>query len=160
MPPVGEGPVRALPGNSACYPRQVFIANANLLGEGFWEAEFNEALLQQNCTLWISPTLEVQQHQHRGILEYVALRYRHGRCYGGRRLRCASQPERKRLLRSIPFIPLALFFRAARAVWRKRRNRGRFLLVSPLLVVYFCAWATGEAVGYLFGAGQSCLDTD
>jgi len=40
---------------------------------------------------------------------------------------------------------------------RKRRHRGRFLLATPLLLVYLAVYAAGEAVGYAFGGGQSLL---
>jgi glycosyltransferase involved in cell wall biosynthesis len=160
MPPISSGDARALPGNNACYSRAVLTQNADLLRDGFWEAEFNVSILRRHCTLSISPELCVEQRQERGLFEYVALRFRHGRCYGGRRFRDSTRPERNRLLWTMPLIPGVLFWRAARSVFRKRQYRGQFVLASPLLCVYFSAWAAGEAVGYLFGTGTSCLDTD
>jgi glycosyltransferase involved in cell wall biosynthesis len=152
MPPMAEGLTRTLAGNNACYRREVLLEHAELLRDGFWEAEFNHALLRAGCRMWIAPSLEVGQRQQRGLLAYIPLRYRHGRCYGARR-------EKKHWL-GAPLIPALLYFRAARAVFGKRRNRVVFLTVSPLVLVYMTAWAVGEIAGYLFGAGRSCLETD
>lgn len=160
MPPVAGGTTRTLPGNNACYPRALLARNSELLRDGFWEAEFNQSVAERQCTLSISPELGVEQRQQRGVFEYMFLRYRHGRCYGGRRFEFAPKAERRRLLWNIPLIPVVLFWRSARAVFRKGHNRSKFLLTSPLLAAYFLAWAIGEATGYVFGSGASCLDTD
>ena len=152
MPPVTEGFTRSLPGNNACYRREILLAHSELLREGFWEAEFNHALLRAGCKMWMAPSLEVSQRQQRGLLEYIPLRFRHGRCYGARR-------DRKPWL-AAPLIPMVLFLRAARAVFSRRRDQIVFVAVSPFVFVYMVSWALGEVAGYLFGAGQSCLQTD
>ena len=152
MPPVTEGFTRSLPGNNACYRSEILRAHAELLREGFWEAEFNHALLRAGCKMWMAPALEVSQRQERGFLEYIPLRFRHGRCYGARR-------DRKPWL-AAPLIPAVLFLRAARAVFGKRRDRIVFVAVSPLVFAYMVSWAAGEIAGYLFGPGRSCLKTD
>lgn len=152
MPPVTEGFTRSLPGNNACYRREILLAHSELLCEGFWEAEFNHELLRAGCKMWMTPSLEVSQRQERGLFEYIPLRFRHGRCYGARRA--------KKHWLAAPLIPLILFLRAARAVFSKRRDRVLYLYVSPLVFIYIVCWAAGEITGYLFGSGQSCLETD
>ena len=152
MPPVAEGFTGSLPGNNACYRREILTTHSELLREGFWEAEFNHAVALAGCKMWMAPTLEISQRQQRGPLEFIPLRFRHGRCYGARRA------EKNWLV--APLIPLILFLRGARAVFGKRRDRIRYLSVSPLVFVYLLSWAAGEITGYLFGAGPSCLETD
>ena len=159
MPPHAEGPAKMLPGNNACYRRTVFDDNRNLLEEGFWEAEFNQAV-SKGRRFWMCADLAVEQHQHRGMFAYIGLRYDHGRCYGARRYRSASAAERRKLIAQSPLIPLVLFVRSARAVLQQDRHRARFLFCCPLLVLYFLAWGVGEMVGYLKGAGGSCAKTD
>ena len=151
QPPLPEGPAQHLPGNNACYPRTVLDRYGHLLLQGFWEADFNAAL-RKTESLCVVAGCDVIQHQQRGILEYIPLRFRHGRCYGARR-------EDKRLAR-VPVVPAVLFLRAARTVFAKKQRRIHFLFASPLLLVYFCAWAAGEAWGYIFGAGDSCSGSD
>jgi len=158
LPPVAEGPVRTLPGTGACYPRDLLLEHSALLREGFWEAELNEALARRNVIFWMSPDLAVKQHQRRGLLEFIALRFRHGRCYGARRMAAARSRAWMGLLLRAPLAPFALLARSAWAVFRKRRYRRRFFLASPLLFLCFCSWAGGEAVGYLLG-GHS-METD
>ncbi len=158
LPPVTEGPVRTLPGTGACYPRELLLEESALLREGFWEAELNEALARRNVTFWMSPELAVKQHQRRGLLEFIAVRFRHGRCYGARRVATARSRTWMVLLLRAPVVPFVLLARAARAVFRKRQHRGRFLFTFPLLFLCFCSWAGGESIGYLLG-GHS-LETD
>jgi glycosyltransferase involved in cell wall biosynthesis len=156
LPPVEEGPVKTLPGTGACYPRELLLEHTDLLREGFWEAELNEALARRNVSFWMSPALAVRQHQQRGLLEFIAVRFRHGRCFGAR---CATH-TRSRILPQLraPLVPFVLLMRAARAVFRKGRNRVQFLCAFPLLFLCFCSWAGGESLGYLLGGNS--LETD
>ena len=159
MQPLTEGPTKMLPGNNACYRRQLFENNRALLKEGFWEAEFNHEIASEK-PFWMCASVPVTQHQMRGAFRYIPLRYRHGRCYGARRFQTTPPSMRTKLILQSPLIPLVLFVRAARAVFTKRMHRLRFLGCCPLLVLYFLAWGVGEAVGYLKGAGGSCAQTD
>lgn len=151
LPPLPAGPIDHLPGTNACYPRAVFERYGHLIEDGFWEAEFN-AGARKTTPLVSVEDCDVTQHQDRGAFEFVALRFRHGRCYGARR--------QDRHWGRVPLIPAILCWRAARAVFGKRRHGWRLLAVSPLVLLYFCAWAAGEAVGYALGAGSACSDTD
>lgn len=158
--PAGGGPARALPGNTAVYSRAILDKYRHLLKEGFWEAEFNHALMADGVSFWIDPGLAVEQHQVRGTLDYLALRYRHGRCYGWRRFQGAARSKRWRLLAGTPAVPLILYARAIRSVLAQKEHTGFFLLASPLLFCYYAAWSLGEAAGYVSGAGDRWWDTD
>ncbi len=151
QPPLENGLTRHLPGNNACYKREVLERYGHLLKDGFWEAEFNAEVVKSEPFRMVADC-EVIQHQRRGLFEYIPLRFQHGRCYGARR------PDRN--LARVPLIPAILFWRAVRAVFSRRGNRLRFLILSPVLLAYFAAWAAGEAWGYCFGAGDSCSHTD
>jgi glycosyltransferase involved in cell wall biosynthesis len=84
MPPVGLGSVGGLPGNNACYRREVLERFASLYERGFWEHEFNRELVASGYVLWQDPRLVVTHHKPYRFLPYLALRYRHARCFGGR----------------------------------------------------------------------------
>lgn len=159
LPPGRAGRTGHLPGNNACYRREVLRARSALLRDGFWEAEFNQALIAEGERFEMVPEAVVEQRQHRGLLEYAALRYRHGRCYGGRRVE-AAPGERVRLLLRSPLIPAILFARALRAVSGRPEYRARFLGAAPVFVVYILCWALGEMTGYAFGAGATSVETD
>jgi len=160
LPPMAEGETPGLPGNNAIYTRAILRENADLLQEGFWEAEFNRELIRRGHRLWMCPDLAVEQRQHRGAFEYIPLRYRHGRCYGARRVRVASPELLRKLWTRAPLIPAVLFGRSVRAVLRRRSHRMLFAIVSPLVLIHILAWAAGEIVGYALGAGCSCVETD
>jgi glycosyltransferase involved in cell wall biosynthesis len=160
LPPAPRGVTRALPGNNAIYARAAIDPYLHLLKEGFWESEFNHALLAGGHPFWMEPDLAVEQHQERGAFAYIPLRFRHGRCYAWRRSRDAAPRIRSRLLAIVPLIPFLLYLRAARNVFRSRHHIGMFLLTTPLLMCYFGAWAAGELTGYISGPGVDWWDTD
>ena len=55
------------------------------------------------------------------------------------------------LLLGSPALPLLLFYRIARRVFRARTYRRQFLLFSPLVFLGVAAWSAGEFIGYLLG---------
>jgi len=155
-----EGHATELPGNNSCYRREALENDESWMRDGFWEAEFNQHLVRCGGRMWMSRDSAVQQKQHRGLLEFAMLRFRHGRCYGARRIRSASRSERRKRLLTAPLIPAVLFARIMRAVWTKRFPKLRFAAAAPLILVYVTCWAAGEITGYLAGAGNSCHSTD
>ena len=151
LPPGQAGYSAHLPGNNALYRREDLMALATDWCDGFWEAEFNVVLRGKRGPFWYAPEAAVTQAQQRALIEYVSLRYRHGRCYGAR----CGKPHSAVLV----FVTALLYWRGLRLAVANG-VAGRFFAVSPLLIVYYGAWATGEMAGYLFGAGASCGDTD
>jgi hypothetical protein len=53
-----------------------------------------------------------------------------------------------------PLVPLVLFARVARRVVARPRLAGPFLWAAPVLLLFFAAWAAGEAAGAIFGPGR------
>jgi glycosyltransferase involved in cell wall biosynthesis len=153
LPPAPDGPSRHLSGNNACYARG--LLDSPSLDEGFWEAEFNRELIARGARFFLCSNLTIEQRQQRGWLEYVPLRFHHGRSYGARR----GGSKLGWLLRA-PLIPAVLIWRMVRAQWHKRYHPGWFVLTFPLLVCYVMAWSLGELVGSLRGPGKSSKDTD
>jgi hypothetical protein len=93
------------------------------------------------------------------MFEFAPLRFRHGRCYGARRV-AADPNQRARLLLRSPLIPVVLFARVIRAVVTKKQYLWPFAFAAPLVLVYLLVWSAGEVAGYLFGAANSCGSTD
>jgi glycosyltransferase involved in cell wall biosynthesis len=151
MPPVGLGPAGGLPGNNACYRREVLDRFASLYEKGFWEHDFNRALLAHGYILWQDPRLVVTHHKPYRFVPYLALRYRHGRCFG------AMEPGSA--LRTL-LAPALLALRAVRTIRFKKRRRWEFWLSFPALLLCYVVWSWGELVGRLFGAGETCSQTD
>jgi len=159
MPPVADGAVSSLPGNNACYRRVDLDAHGAFLMDGFWEAELNAELSRSGRVLWSCSAATVVQRQQRGLIEYLPLRFRHGRGYGARRL-AASPQKRNRFVAMSGLVPFLLLFRTLRAVFAKKNHRVRLVATLPLVATYFVAWSLGEMTGYLAGAGESCNATD
>jgi glycosyltransferase involved in cell wall biosynthesis len=151
LPPGRAGYCGHLPGNNALYRRSDLLSYATEWSDGFWEAEFNSVLRAARGPFWYEPAAVVTQQQQRGLFEYVSLRYRHGRCYGAR----CGKPHSAVFF----FVALLLFWRGLRAA-AQHGEAVRFGAVAPLLAIYYSAWAAGEMVGYVAGAGDSCHDTD
>lgn len=158
LPPGNEGPARALAGNNACYLSSVLRENPALFEEGFWEAELNHELLRRKYRFWFSPDLKVWQRQHRSLVEYAALRFRHGRWYKARQLHPASPGKRLLGVLKSPLVPFVLYLRGLRAVCASSRYVAPFLASTPLLLVYYAAWSLGECAGCLLGAGGAATD--
>lgn len=160
MPPIGRGATGALPGNNACYKREALEAVAPLLKDGFWENDVNRELIARARVLWLEPGLVVTHNKPYRFGRYLALRYRHARCFGGMiRARAGRAELVKRVLLS-PLIPLMLLARSARAIQAKKRRGREFLLAVPALLVCYGVWFWGELAGYLCGPGETCSETD
>jgi hypothetical protein len=153
MPPVPDEPVQQLSGNNACYPAS--LLDSPSLDQGFWEAEFNREMLGRGVGFRICSALTIVQRQERGWLEYIPLRFRHGRSYGARR----GGSKLGALLRA-PLIPAVLLWRILRAQLHKRYHLGWFVLTLPLLICYILAWSAGELSGSLAGVDDCSRDTD
>ncbi len=160
MPPLPRGAARALPGNNACYKREVLEGLAALYAEGFWENDVNRELLARGYVLWLEPELVVTHNKPYRFPPYLALRYRHARCFGGMLAARLSAGGRLRRIVLSPLIPALLLLRAARAVIAKGRRRREFLVALPALLLCYLVWFWGELAGYLRGPGDTCSETD
>lgn len=160
LPPIPRGPAAALPGNNACYRRELLESNRSLYENGFWEHEFHQHLLRQGLRLFQEPDAVVTHRKPYRFGPYCALRFRHGRCFGGmiREGRSLGAVAARVLIS--PLTPFLLALRSARAVAAKRAHRREYYLALPLLLICYAAWTAGEVVGYLGGPGAACLQTD
>ena len=160
LPPVARGPAAALPGNNACYRRELLESNRSRYENGFWEHEFHQHLVRQGLRLVQEPDAVVTHRKPYRFAPYCALRFRHGRCFGGMireggRLGAVAL----RILLS-PLTPFLLVLRSARAVAAKRTYRQEYFLALPLLLICYVAWTAGEVAGYVAGPGEACSQTD
>jgi glycosyltransferase involved in cell wall biosynthesis len=160
MPPLPRGPARALPGNNACYRRELLESQREFYKNGFWEHEFHQHLQRQGLRLMQEPEAIARHRKPYRFGAYLRLRFRHGRCFGGMIRRSGGfRAVAARVLLS-PLTPLLLALRSARAVVPKQAYRREFCFALPLLLLCYAAWAAGEAAGCLLGPGQACSQTD
>jgi hypothetical protein len=159
-PPIARGPAYALPGNNACYRRELLESHLSWYENGFWEHEFHQRLLREGMHLFQEPDAIVTHRKPYRFLPFCALRFRHGRCFGGmiregRSLRAVAA----RILVS-PLTPFLLLLRSASTVAARRVHRKEYCLALPLLLLCYTAWTAGEIAGYLAGPGEACSQTD
>jgi glycosyltransferase involved in cell wall biosynthesis len=160
MPPLPRGPAKALPGNNACYRRELLESQRGVYENGFWEHEFHQHLQRQGWRLVQEPDAVARHRKPYRFGAYLKLRFHHGRCFGGMIRRAGGfRVSAARVLLS-PLTPLLLALRSARAVLPKQAYRREYCLALPLLLLCYAAWAAGEAAGCLFGPGQACSQTD
>jgi GT2 family glycosyltransferase len=156
MEPMPRGPVSGLPGMNVSYGRDALAAVDDLLREGRWENWLHPRLQKRGFELWCEPDAVVEHDKDFDLGEFLSQRYHYSRSYAGMR-----NPELggRRILYALgtPLLIPLLYWRMAKAVFSRGRDRGRFLVATPLILLYVTVWAFGETVGYVFGGGRSLL---
>jgi Glycosyl transferase family 2 len=156
MEPLPEGPAPSLAGMNVSYGRRAIGAIDEFLRRGFWETWLHPHLQQQGFELWCASQAVLLHDKDFGVGEFLAQRYHFARSYAGLR-----NPElgRKRALYCLgtPLLIPLVYTRILRNVLRRGRHKGVLAKATPLMLVYICVWAAGEAVGYAFGGGKSIL---
>jgi hypothetical protein len=156
MEPMPRGPVDGLPGMNVSYSREALAEIDDLLREGRWENWLHPRLRERGFELWCEPDAVVEHDKDFDLGEFLSQRYHYSRSYAGMR-----NPElgRRRPLYALatPLLVPLLYYRMARNVFSRRRDRGKFLLATPLILLYVVVWSFGELVGYVFGGGRSLL---
>jgi hypothetical protein len=156
MDPMTAGRTETLVGMNVSYDRSTIAAMQDLLDEGRWETWLHPHLQRQGFELHCDPAILVNHAKDFGVREFLSQRYHYARSHAGMRNPELGWRRAVYALGSPALVPL-LYVRIARNVLRKRRYRGKLLAATPLILLYLCAWAGGEAVGYAFGGGRSIL---
>lgn len=154
LEPVAEGAAHDLPGMNVSYDRTSIAAMQDLLDEGRWETWLHPRLRERGFAFWLDPTLTIDHAKDFGLREFVSQRFHYARAYAGER--CAVLGPR-RLLYALgaPLLPIVLGRRIAANVRRSNEDTRRVATAAPLVALYLCVWAVGEAVGYVAGGGDS-----
>jgi len=156
MDPLPEGAAETLVGMNVSYDRRTIAAMQGLLDEGRWETWLHPHLRRRGFEFYCDPAIAVDHAKDFGVREFLSQRYHYARSHAG--MRNAELGRRRVLyvLGSPALVPL-LYLRIARNVFSKGRHRAKLIVATPLILLYLCAWALGEGVGYAFGGGRSIL---
>ena len=147
-----EGPARYVSDVNVSYKATALARVESSWTDSYHETAVHGALRAAGESLWLSPTLVVRQD--RGPLRLGALlreRYAWGRLYAGKRVAEISRLRRGLLLVLAAGLPILLLARKAATVVARRRHRGAFVRVLPILVLLLA----GELVGYATGRPTS-----
>lgn len=155
MPPVQGGKSTEITGNNSLYRRELLEHLETTLDEDVWEFFLHRRLQEMGVDFWIDPHLIVTHEKVFGFFSFVAQRYHYSRSFAGMRLEDASKTHRLAYACATPLLFPLLFWRITRTVWRKGRFRSTLLRSVPLILTFLVPWVWGEAVGALFGPGDS-----
>jgi glycosyltransferase involved in cell wall biosynthesis len=147
--------VDRLTGNNVAYRREVVERYSALLGAGQWEDYFHDALRRDGIALMCAPEIAVGHKMHYRMTDYVSQRYLYSRALTGSTSTRLTLLQRAVGLVRSALLPPVLFARIVGRVWTSNRYRRELLQSLPLLAVFVCAWAAGEAVGYAAGPGNA-----
>jgi hypothetical protein len=142
-----------VPGNNMAFRRLDLIEAIDEHDGGMFEGVTCARLLAKGCQVLYHPRMSVTYavcDRHNASL---ATRMHHGRIYAAAHVRGRAWPSRVAHLAKTPLLPLVLTARAFGSLRGSSSLRAR---VATLLwlVLMESAWALGEAVGVLVGAGK------
>jgi hypothetical protein len=150
MPPLGDGPARALSGVNVSYERDLLTGCRGVWREGFYENEVHDALRASGHRLHRSGRARVSSHLSPPFREAAAHLFRGGRRFGEYRRGRSPSAMRALLPVAALALPALLTWRALRAVAvRRPRQLGSAAKGLGYILALNSAWAAGEALGYL-----------
>jgi len=149
MLPLARGPALEIAGENASYERSALDACRASWRNGFWEPSVHLEIRKQGGHLSIDPGIVVDYSSTFGFGAFVRQRFWHGRQFGSARSIRVSSLLRMAYLLASPIVPLLLLSRIAGRVVSRGRHVQKLILCVPLMTIFLCAWAIGEASGYL-----------
>jgi hypothetical protein len=153
LPPLPEGPSMWLTGNNTVYARDLLVRYGPEAA-GRWENDLHDVLRRHGVTLVMRPEIIVGHKKHYAVAEYVSQRYLYARSYAAARFARAGVVKRAMAGAAAIALPPLLLYRILSRVWSSTgRHRGELVRSLPLLGVFVCAWAAGEAMGAWAGDG-------
>ena len=155
LPPLPEGKVDWLTGNNVVYRRELLEKHMDVIDEHAWENRLHDAIRDSGTALVCRPAIVVDHKKHFTLGEYLYQRYQYSRSYAGARVRGAPVPKRLAYALAGLILPPLLFYRTVQRILSKGRHTDKLLPSLPYIAVFVVAWAWGEIVGYLAGAGDS-----
>lgn len=102
------------------------------------------------------PGMQVAHRRPWTAVAFFRDRLKQGRCYAGRRRENLLPARRLLHALAIPVVGAVLQARLLRGTAGKPRYRGGVIRAAAMTYLNFCAWAAGEAIGYLHGPGPDC----
>lgn len=153
-PEAGQS-VQRITGTNVAYRRDLIRRYAPVLAEGKWEDHFHDAMRRDGIALTCVPEISVGHKMHYRMSEYLAQRFLFSRALSGSLSTDLTAVRRALGVMKSAVLPPILLARIVRRVLATHRHRYELLTSAPLIAIFVCAWALGEAVGYAAGPGDS-----
>lgn len=145
--------VADIAGDNAMYRRDVLVRHAVSIANGFWEIDLHRRLRAEGERLVLSGRAVVEFAGVPSLFAMARQRLTHGRHFGAWRRSTGGRSAFATLLFA-PAIPFVLVARNVRRLPPRARSEMRILTAIPALFVLACAWALGETIGAIAGAGR------
>jgi glycosyltransferase involved in cell wall biosynthesis len=157
MKPIPEGEVDFVPGNNVSYKKEILERFRDDFGAGIWDFELHERLKKVHVPLYLRPTILVYHKMSGSLGWFLIQKFYFARSLAGMRNKNKSWNVRCVYATGALILPMILFARISRTIWKKGMHRTEFLLSIPFLLPMLITWGIGEAVGNIFGAGSSTI---
>ena len=155
LPPLPSGDVESLTGNNVAYRRELLARYHQVIAEGRWEDHLHASMRRDGVRLTCRPGIVVGHKMHYRVRDYLSQRYLYSRAYAGIRAEHLAAPKRAVLSLATAALPPVLFYRIVSRVAAAGAHRAELVRSLPLLLLFVCAWAAGEAIGYAAGPGNA-----
>jgi len=155
LDPTPAGPIEYLPGHNSSYKRDVLLAYEPDLEE--WldaESNLHWDLRARGHGLYLEPAARTHHFNYSLVSAWLPATFFAARTFAARRARPWGIGRRLAYALGSPLIPAIRLRRCVRD-FRRSRRRPSVLLVLPAITLSLTVIAIGEAMGYLFGAGDA-----
>ncbi len=150
----GTQAVSRLPGNNLVYRRALVQQILASVDHGLLEVEVNEILKAGGFSLALQPRMAVTYAAADPIGIRLGVRAQHGRLFASQRSRAWSYPRRLAWGVASMLLPAVLTARSLAGMVHAVRPAA-WLPTALWILLMESAWAFGEGIGYLAGAGRS-----
>ena len=155
MPPLASGQGAAIPGGCISYKKAVLPLEDNRFAE-LWESFLIGELRRQGARIHIDSRMLIHHRTPFSFRQFAVQKYLYSRSLAAMRVSDYGRAVRLAFAGfAVTVLPLLLLMRLIRTVWAKKRNRSELLLALPMIAVFVCCGAAGEAIGYRTGDGGS-----
>jgi len=149
-----EGQVTDLPSINVAYDAERLRAALPASAKGIFEVELHTWMRAHGGCFWRVPGALMLDENKTLLGCATRTQYHHGRLFGGGRVQGRSLWVRLARAAVAPAVPAMLLGRIMREAGAAGQL-GKVLRCLPALLLLLGAWSIGEAVGSLFGPGQS-----
>jgi hypothetical protein len=155
LDPTPAGPVEYLPGHNSSYKRDLLLAYEPDLEE--WldaESNLHWDLRARGHGLYLEPAAVTYHFSYSRVSAWLPATFFAARTFAARRARPWGIGRRLGFAIGSPLIP-AIRLRRLMRDFRRSRQRPSVLRILPAVTLSLIVSSVGEAVGYLFGAGDA-----
>ncbi len=141
--------------NNVLISRPLLEPMSQWMPRGFWKFFFLEEAVAAGTRLLQQPDRAVLHHPPYTLAGFLVRTFHHARVFAVMRNRGAGLVARFARALCFPFVPPMMLARCVATCWPKRMSRGKLVACLPLLLLIYCSWALGEAIGLVSGEGGS-----